>query len=47
MDEFQQYKRKNNINPEEFKKSLKKVICEEMTKANGTEPSENDKIKMD
>jgi len=47
MDEFQQYKRKNNINPEEFKKSLKKVITEEMTKANGTPPTENEKIKMD
>ena len=47
MDEFQQYKRKNNINPEEFKKSLKKVISEEMTRANGTAPTENEKIKMD
>ena len=30
MDEFQQFKKTNNINAEQFKKSLKKVILNEI-----------------
>ena len=47
MEEFQQYKKTNNITPDQFKKSLKKVICHELHKACGHEPCPNDKIKMD
>lgn len=47
MEEFKQYKKTNTITPEQFKKSLKKVICAELHKAHGEEPCPNDKIKMD
>ena len=47
MDEFKQYKKVNTITPEQFKKSLKKVICTELHKCHGHEACENDKIKID
>ena len=47
MEEFKQYKRANNISAEQFKKSLKKVICSEIHKAHGADPCPNDRIKMD
>lgn len=47
MEEFKQYKRTNNISADQFKKSLKKVICAELHKAHGHEACPNDKIKMD
>lgn len=47
MEEFNQYKKAGNITAEQFKKSLKKIICSEVHKAHGSEPCPNDKIKMD
>ena len=47
MDEFKQYSKVNTITPEQFKKSLKKVICAEVHKHTGIEVCDNEKIKID
>jgi len=47
MEEFNKYKKGNNISSEQFKKSLKKVICEESHKHTGTECTKNDMLKID
>ena len=47
MDEFQQYKKASQISNEQFKKSLKKVICQEVYHHKGTECSENESLKID
>jgi hypothetical protein len=47
IDEFSQYKKANNINAEQFKKSMKKVICSEIKLQRKTDVSDNEKIKID
>ena len=47
MQEFEQYKRTNIISADNFKKSLKKVICQETHRHTGTEVCPNDQIKID
>lgn len=47
MEEFQQFKKTNQISNEQFKKSLKKVICEEYHRHKGNKCSENDVLKID
>ena len=47
MIEFNQYRKTNNINSDQFRKSLKKVIGEEKKKASGRSLTQNDSIKID
>ena len=47
MAEFMQYKKTNQITNEQFKKSFKKVVCEEYHKHEGKETCSNDKLKID
>ena len=47
MDEFEKYKKVNNISSEQFKKSLKKVICEERHKHQGSDCTSNEITKID
>lgn len=47
MDEFLQYKKSNNINAEQFKKSVKKIISSEIKLQRKSEVTANEKIKID
>lgn len=47
MDEFKQYRKANHISSEQFKRSIHKVICSEVSKARGCECSANEKLKID
>lgn len=47
MEEFSQYKKTNIISADNFKRSLKKVICSETHRHTGSEVCSNDQIKID
>lgn len=47
MEEFKQYKKSGTISNEQFKQSLKKIICQETHKHTGKAVCENDKTKVE